>query len=111
MLDRLKQAEAMSQEDYQAALSERDRVRAVHAGLADTYDAILSLSAPDCAPVGLASTGDATFAVPSSLLGVPAVSLPLLTAGHLPLGLQIIGFSGRDAALFSAAGWLSNQLS
>jgi Asp-tRNA(Asn)/Glu-tRNA(Gln) amidotransferase A subunit family amidase len=54
----------------------------------------------------MAATGDPTFAVPASLLGVPALSLPLLSAGGLPLGLQVIGFEGRDADLFAVAAGL-----
>jgi Asp-tRNA(Asn)/Glu-tRNA(Gln) amidotransferase A subunit family amidase len=110
MQERLVQSEAMSQDEYQSTLDERNSVRAAHAALADRYDAIVSLSAPDCAPVGLASTGDATFAVPASLLGAPAVSLPLFRLGHLPLGLQIIGFPGCDAALFGLSRWVSHHL-
>ncbi|NLS06878.1 amidase [Rhizobium sp. P32RR-XVIII] len=107
---RLEQAEAMFQEDYGRALAERDAARRVHALVAGHYDAAITLSAPDVAPLGLASTGDATFAVPASLLGVPALSLPLLRMGKLPLGLQIIGFAGADENLFSLAAWLSDHL-
>lgn len=110
MRERLQQAEVMSQAEYQVKLAERDRVRAVHAALAERYDAILSLSAPDCAPMGLASTGDASFAVPASLLGAPALSLPVFKLGHMPLGLQVIGFYGGDASLFGLARWVSNHL-
>lgn len=110
MQARLEQAEAMSQEDYGRALAERDAARAVHAPLSGRYDAVITLSAPDVAPLGLASTGDATFAVPASLLGVPALSLPLLQLGNLPLGLQVIGFAGADANLFALAAWLSDYL-
>jgi Asp-tRNA(Asn)/Glu-tRNA(Gln) amidotransferase A subunit family amidase len=38
------------------------------------------------------------------MLGIPAVSLPALNDGGLPLGLQLMGFADSDAALFSAAG-------
>ena len=55
------------------------------------------------APVGLASTGDPTFAIPASLLGVPAVSMPLFQSDGLPLGLQVLGFNERDANLFGVA--------
>ncbi len=47
--------------------------------------------------------GDPTFLVPCSLLGTPAVSLPVLHSEGLPLGLQLIGFVDRDAAMFAAA--------
>jgi Asp-tRNA(Asn)/Glu-tRNA(Gln) amidotransferase A subunit family amidase len=36
-------------------------------------------------------------------LGVPAVTQPLLRVEGLPLGLQLLGFKGQDAALFSTA--------
>jgi Asp-tRNA(Asn)/Glu-tRNA(Gln) amidotransferase A subunit family amidase len=38
------------------------------------------------------------------MLGVPAISLPVLEDGGLPLGLQLLGFADGDAALFSTAG-------
>jgi Asp-tRNA(Asn)/Glu-tRNA(Gln) amidotransferase A subunit family amidase len=63
-------------------------------------DAAISLSAPGAAPIGLASTGEPAFVVPGSLLGVPALSLPLLETESLPLGLQLLGFIDRDAGLF-----------
>jgi Asp-tRNA(Asn)/Glu-tRNA(Gln) amidotransferase A subunit family amidase len=43
------------------------------------------------------------FVVPGSLLGVPALTLPVLQDDGLPLGLQLIGFADRDAELFGIA--------
>jgi len=103
MRDRLVQAEGMTQDDYAKLLDGRERVRAAYAALAESCDACVTLAASGAAPVGLESTGDATFAVPSSLLGTPALSLPVLEAEGLPLGLQLIGFTDRDAALFEVA--------
>jgi Asp-tRNA(Asn)/Glu-tRNA(Gln) amidotransferase A subunit family amidase len=110
MLDRLAQAEAMTIDEYRAALTERMRIRALYAKLASQCDACVTLAAAGAAPLGLASTGDPSFAVPSSLLGVPAISLPLLREQGLPLGLQVIGFEGRDAAAFGVAAWLMQSL-
>jgi Asp-tRNA(Asn)/Glu-tRNA(Gln) amidotransferase A subunit family amidase len=104
---RLAEAEAMTQEDYQELLRERAARRDIYARLASEAEACITLAASGPAPPGLASTGDPTFAVPASLLGVPAVSLPLLRAGGLPLGLQVIGFNGRDADLLAVAAGLS----
>jgi len=67
-------------------------------------DAIVTLAATGPAPVGLTSTGNAAFAVPGSLLGVPALSVPLLSGGGLPVGLQVMGFEQRDADAFAIAG-------
>jgi Asp-tRNA(Asn)/Glu-tRNA(Gln) amidotransferase A subunit family amidase len=71
--------------------------------MAGIADACITLSAPGPAPLGLESTGDPTFAIPASLLGVPAMSLPLFQVDGLPLGLQVMGFAERDADLFSVA--------
>ena len=102
--ERLVKAESMTQEQYQALLVERQRVRAVHAALRDRYEACITLPATGAAPLGLGSTGDPIFVVPASLLGTPSMSLPVLQAEGLPLGLQVIGFMNEDAALFAAAG-------
>jgi Asp-tRNA(Asn)/Glu-tRNA(Gln) amidotransferase A subunit family amidase len=104
MLDLSARAEALTLEDYRRDIRERDRRRAVYQALAGELDACLTLSAPGAAPVGLGSTGDPTFVIPGSMLGVPAISLPVLQDGGLPLGLQLLGFTNADAALFSTAG-------
>lgn len=102
-LGRLAQAEEMTQEEYRKLLDERRHIREVYAALANHCDVCVTLSAPGAAPVGIGWTGDPTFAVPSSLLGVPSLSLPVLEAEALPLGLQVIGFADDDASMFSAA--------
>lgn len=101
---RLKQAVSMSQEQFVGLLAERERVRAVYAGLKDTFDATVTLSAPGAAPKGLDWTGDPLFTVHTSLISMPTVSLPVLTDEGLPLGLQVIGFMDEDADLFAVAG-------
>jgi hypothetical protein len=68
------------------------------------------LAAPGAAPVGLGSTGNPVFNVPASMLGIPAVSLPLLSIEGLPLGLQIAGFVGEDASLFAVAAAIRDLL-
>jgi Asp-tRNA(Asn)/Glu-tRNA(Gln) amidotransferase A subunit family amidase len=102
-LDRIAMAEAMTLADYGAAIARRQRSREVHAGLAARYEAVITLAAPGAAPIGLGSTGNPIFNVPASLLGIPALSLPLLSAEGLPLGLQLAGFAGEDARLFAIA--------
>jgi Asp-tRNA(Asn)/Glu-tRNA(Gln) amidotransferase A subunit family amidase len=110
MLTRLAQAEAMGLDDYRADLDERMRVRALYDNLAAQCDACVTLAAPAAAPVGLGSTGDPVFAVPFSLLGVPAISLPLMHEQGLPLGLQVTGFHGKDATSAAIAGWIGKTV-
>jgi Asp-tRNA(Asn)/Glu-tRNA(Gln) amidotransferase A subunit family amidase len=101
--ERLAQAETMTQEEYQRLLAERDRIRAVYATLQEQYDACIGLPATGAAPRGLETTGNPVFAAVASLLGTPSLSLPLLEAEGLPLGLHVIGFRNEDAAMFAAA--------
>ena len=109
-LERLAMAEAMTLADYGAAIARRQRNREIHARLAARYDAAITLAAPGAAPVGLGSTGNPVFNVPASMLGIPALSLPLLSADGLPLGLQIAGFIGEDARLFAIAAAIRDLL-
>jgi Asp-tRNA(Asn)/Glu-tRNA(Gln) amidotransferase A subunit family amidase len=104
ILDLGARAEALTLDDYRRDIMERERRRAVYQALAAEFDACLTLSAPGAAPVGLASTGDPAFVIPGSMLGVPAITLPVLQDGGLPLGLQLLGFADADAALLSTAG-------
>lgn len=100
---RLKQAVSMSQEEFVGLLAERERVRGVYAGLNGTFDATVTLSAPGAAPKGLEWTGDPLFTVHTSLISMPTLSLPVLEDEGLPLGLQVVGFTGEDADLFAVA--------
>ena len=103
MLERGAQAEAMTLDDYRADLADRAKRRVAYHGLAPEFDACISITAPGAAPIGLGSTGNPEFVVPGSLLGVPALALPVLQDEGLPLGLQLLGFADRDAALFATA--------
>lgn len=107
---RLATAQNMTQAQYQGLLSERQRIREVYAALHTACDACMTLAAPGAAPVGLDWTGNPIFTVPTSLLGVPSLSLPVFQDDGLPLGLQLIGFTDRDADLFAAAGAISALL-
>jgi Asp-tRNA(Asn)/Glu-tRNA(Gln) amidotransferase A subunit family amidase len=110
MLDLFARGEAMSLDDYRQALADRGERRRAYRALEAECDACLTLAAPGAAPVGLGSTGDPAFVVPGSMLGVPAISLPALSDGGLPLGLQVLGFADADAALFSVAGGVLDLL-
>src|SRR5580693_1916164 len=105
-VERAEKYESLTLDRHRADLKERARIRAVHAELAAVCDACITLAAPGAAPEGLSSTGNPEFGVPSSLLGVPSLSLPLFEVDAMPLGLQVIGYFDRDADAFAIASWL-----
>jgi Asp-tRNA(Asn)/Glu-tRNA(Gln) amidotransferase A subunit family amidase len=78
----------------------------------ERYDAILTPPALGTAPKGLGATGDPVFCVLWTLLGMPAVTLPLMKgANGLPLGVQLVGRRNFDARLLRTARWLERKLS
>jgi Asp-tRNA(Asn)/Glu-tRNA(Gln) amidotransferase A subunit family amidase len=92
--------------EYEAALAQREPLYAALTPLFSSHDAILTPAAPGPAPKGLGSTGSPVFNFLWTYLGMPAISLPLLEAGGLPLGVQLAGPRGEDGRLLRAANWL-----
>ncbi|MGE0626953.1 MAG: amidase [Hyphomicrobiaceae bacterium] len=97
---------SMTIDDYRQALARRRSIRARAAWTGARFDAFMTLGATGAAPIGLSSTGDPAVTVAGSLLGGPAISLPLLQDEGLPLGLQLIGRMNEDADLLSVAEWV-----
>jgi Asp-tRNA(Asn)/Glu-tRNA(Gln) amidotransferase A subunit family amidase len=108
--ERLRNASKMTQRDYAALLERRTAARAAFAKAAENYDAFVTLAATGAAPVGLTTTGSPAMNVAASLLGVPALALPVLSDERLPLGLQLMGGAARDAGLFEIATWALTAL-
>jgi Asp-tRNA(Asn)/Glu-tRNA(Gln) amidotransferase A subunit family amidase len=103
---RLAAADQVPLEVYRELLEWRRSARRAFARVMSRADAVVTLTATSAAPVGLGSTGDASLAVPSSVLGAPALTLPELRDEGLPLGLQVMGARHRDAEVFGTARWL-----
>ncbi len=94
-------------EEYRVLLHRRDVMRERLMLLADEADACITLSAPGVAPVGIAYTGNSIFNVAASALRCPAISLPLLRLGGLPLGVQLLGQPLGERALSGVAGFVA----
>jgi len=89
---------------YMAALSDAKRYAAGLTEIFERADAILTPSARGVAPADLTITGDPVFCTLWSLTGMPALNLPGLTGeSGLPLGLQLVGETGRDERLLRTA--------
>jgi Asp-tRNA(Asn)/Glu-tRNA(Gln) amidotransferase A subunit family amidase len=103
---------AVSATDYLAAKALQDKWRTALAAEISGYDAILTLPAFGEAPLGLHYTGDAEYCAPWTLLGVPAVTLPIgFGRRGLPLGLQIVADYRNDLRLLRIAKWIEAVLS
>src|SRR5262247_1006246 len=112
----LARAEAMSPEDYRAALLEREAAQLCYARLTPLADAVLTLSCPGPAPfwpgdvpgepLAPHPTGNAVFNYPSSMLFAPAVTVPLMSVSGMPVGVQLMGQQHDDARITAMARWL-----
>jgi Asp-tRNA(Asn)/Glu-tRNA(Gln) amidotransferase A subunit family amidase len=108
----IEEGRTVSADSYLAALDWRETLYSGLAEIFDRYDAIVTPAAPGEAPVGLDATGSAAFNVLWSFLGVPAVTLPLLTGTNgMPIGVQLIGPRNDDGRLLRTAHWLVRNLS
>src|SRR5687767_7974167 len=98
--------------DYQRALRAVPRmVDGLDELFMQRYDAILTPAAAGTAPKGLGSTGDPSFCTLWTLLGMPAISLPLMQGENgLPLGVQLVGRRNFDARLLRTARWMVEQV-
>ena len=98
--------------DYQRVLRSLPALReSFDALFMERYDAILTPPALGTAPKGLGATGDPVFCVLWTLLGMPAVTLPLMRgANGLPLGVQLVGRRNFDARLLRSARWLERKV-
>lgn len=108
LLKGLEVGDGMTQAQYREALIKREYVRGLHADLARRVDGFITLSSPGPGPVGM-DQGSAIFNESSSVLGVPAISLPLLAVEGVPLGVQLQGPAHGDEHLTACARWLARH--
>jgi len=116
----LRRAEAMSPDDYRAALLARDSAQLVHRAAAPLADAVITLACPGPAtpwsgdvpgqPLHPRPTGDFVFNAPSSMLFAPAVTMPMMAVGGLPVGVQVMGQQNEDARMTAIARWISGNV-
>ena len=93
---------------YRAALSYRDGLIEAWERLAGGFDAVLLPSAAAEAPSGTLDDQDGAPAALGSLLGLPAISMPLfLSVGGLPLGCQLLAARDADDTALAIAGELA----
>ena len=101
---------AIPRAEYVSALHRRDDATGSFAHWLSGFDAVISPPATGAAP-GLDTTGDPACCTLWSLLGFPAISIPIGLDGHgLPLGMQIAAPAGADNRVLEAAAWCEARL-
>jgi Asp-tRNA(Asn)/Glu-tRNA(Gln) amidotransferase A subunit family amidase len=107
----LDEGAAISPADYESALRRRNDAIAAFTQWLGGFDAVISPPATGPAPEGLATTGDPACCTLWSLLGFPAITIPIGRAGNgLPLGMQIAAPAGGDDSLIGVAAWCEARL-
>jgi Asp-tRNA(Asn)/Glu-tRNA(Gln) amidotransferase A subunit family amidase len=106
----------MSPEDYRALLLKRATAQQCHAALGPLADAAITLACPGPAPLWSGDvpgqplaprpTGNFIFNAPSSMLFAPAVTMPLMSVGGMPVGVQLMGQQHGDARITAMARWM-----
>ncbi|KAL2065160.1 hypothetical protein VTL71DRAFT_4301 [Oculimacula yallundae] len=79
------------------------KLRPVWDAIAAQYDAVLTPSVPDEAPLGIKYTGDASFCAMWTILHVPALNIPGFAGENgLPIGLTLVGARYTDLHVLHA---------
>jgi len=97
---------------YLAAIADAEPLRqSLNQLFQQECTAIITPAAPGVAPKGTA-TGNPAFCTLWTYVGLPAITIPLMTGeGGMPLGVQLVGPSGDDARLLRTARALVTELS
>lgn len=114
---RLMKASQVGPDDLAEAERVRSEFRAEVDRAFDHCDVLLLPTMPG-RPLRLSEVGDAALALrmtlyvrPFNLSGHPALSMPMLAAEGFPIGVQLVGRQGEDAALCAAARLVESHLS
>lgn len=111
LADLVRDGLAMPAARYDAARREVEDGKAHFRGLFADTPVMLVPAATGPAPRGFATTGDPRMNAPWTALGTPAISIPMpVSAGALPLGLQLTADHGQDARVIRAAVALARVL-
>jgi Asp-tRNA(Asn)/Glu-tRNA(Gln) amidotransferase A subunit family amidase len=101
---------AITTEAFHAALERRATIRRQVEVLNASADGFITFTASGPAPLGLAFTGSRSFQVCWTLTRAPSLTLPLLQADGLPLGVQLMSFVDQDERLARNAKWMAETM-
>jgi Asp-tRNA(Asn)/Glu-tRNA(Gln) amidotransferase A subunit family amidase len=110
MRDAIERGLKHSAYDYANAVDFMEQSYQSYKEVFEDYHGVITPSASGVADKGLKSTGSADFQKIWTYMGLPTISLPLLTGeSDLPLGIQLIGGKLDDIRFLSTANWLEKN--
>ena len=110
MRDAIERGMKYSAKEYTDAIDFMKQSYESYKEVFEDYHGVISPSASGVADEGLKSTGSADFQKIWTYLGLPAISLPLLTGENgLPLGVQLVGDKLDDLRFLGTANWLEKN--
>ena len=110
MRDAIERGKKYSAYDYANAIDFMKQSYESYKEVFEDYHGIITPSSSGVADKGLKSTGNADFQKIWTFLGLPTISLPLLTGeNNLPLGVQLVGDKLDDLRFLGTANWLEKN--
>ena len=107
---RFEAGKSVSTNSYIDAIEKAKKMKQTLSEIFLKFDAIITPAAPGQAPRDLMNTGNAIFNGYWTMLGVPAISLPLLEGKDgLPMGIQVITSWNKEAELLDISKIILNQ--
>ena len=109
-VNRIEAGIPVSAKDYIDALENAKKMKQTLSNMFKKFDAIITPAAPGQAPRDLMNTGSAIFNGYWTMMGVPAINLPLLKGKDgLPIGVQVITSWHKEAELLDISNMILKQ--
>jgi Asp-tRNA(Asn)/Glu-tRNA(Gln) amidotransferase A subunit family amidase len=110
MINAIERGLKYSAKEYAEAIDFMNRSYESYQEVFEDYHGVLSPATTGVADRGLKSTGSPELCTVWTYMGVPSISLPLLTGtNNLPLGIQLIGDKLDDLRFLGVANWLEKN--
>jgi Asp-tRNA(Asn)/Glu-tRNA(Gln) amidotransferase A subunit family amidase len=110
MISAIERGLKYSAKEYAEAIDFMKRSYESYQEVFEDYHGILSPGTTGVADKGLKSTGSPEFCTVWTYMGLPTISLPLLTgSNNLPLGVQLVGNKLDDLRFLGVANWLEKN--
>ena len=109
-INRIENGLNLNASDYVDAIENAKKMKFDLNAIFKNFDAIITPAAPGEAPRDLSTTGNAMFNGYWTMMGVPAISLPLLKGKNsLPIGVQVITSWKKDNLLLKISDDILND--